>query len=60
MLKPRIIIPMHYKIGGLSLPIAGIDPFLEQATQKVIHVGNEIDIEKEDLPADSEIWTFTL
>ena len=59
-IKPKIIVPMHYKIGGLSLPIAGLDPFLAQAKQKVIHVGNEIDIEKEDLPAGSEIWTFTL
>jgi L-ascorbate metabolism protein UlaG (beta-lactamase superfamily) len=59
-IKPKIIVPMHYKIGGLSLPIAGIDPFLEQSKYKVIHVGNEIDIEKEDLPTEPEIWTFTL
>lgn len=59
-IKPKIIIPMHYKIGGLSLPIAGLDPFLAQAKHKVIHVGNEIDIEKEDLPTETEIWTFTL
>jgi len=59
-IKPKIIVPMHYKIGGLSLPIAGLDPFLEKAKYKVIHVGNEIDIEKEDLPSEPEIWTFTL
>jgi L-ascorbate metabolism protein UlaG (beta-lactamase superfamily) len=59
-IKPKIIVPMHYKIGGLSLPIAGIDPFLAQTKHKVIHVGNEIDIEKEDLPSETEIWTFTL
>jgi L-ascorbate metabolism protein UlaG (beta-lactamase superfamily) len=59
-IKPKIIIPMHYKIGGLSLPIAGLDPFLEPAKHKVIYVGNEIDIEREDLPTEPEIWTFTL
>ena len=59
-IQPKIIIPMHYKIGGLSLPISGIDPFLAQAKNKVIHVGNEIDIEKEDLPTEAEIWAFTL
>ncbi len=58
--KPKITIPMHYKIGGLSLPIAGIDPFLEKNTYKLLRVGNEIDIEKEELPKDPEIWTFTL
>ena len=59
-IKPKIIIPMHYKIGGLSLPIAGIDSFLEQNPYNIIHVGNEIDIEKEDLPKEPEVWAFTL
>ena len=60
VIKPKIIIPMHYKIGGLSLPIAGLDNFLEKSNYKVIRVGNEIDIEKEELPEEPEIWTFTL
>jgi len=59
-IKPKIIIPMHYRIGGLSIPIAGIDPFLSRSRYKVLKVGNEIDIEKEDLPSEPEIWTFTL
>ena len=58
--KPKIAVPMHYKIGGLSLPIAGIDPFLEKNERNVLKVGNEIDIEKEDLPEEPEVWTFTL
>jgi L-ascorbate metabolism protein UlaG (beta-lactamase superfamily) len=60
MIKPKITIPMHYKIGGLSLPITGIDPFLAKNKFKTLKVGNEIDIEKDDLPKDPEIWTFTL
>ena len=59
-IKPRIVVPMHYKIGGLSLPIAGIDPFLEKNRLKILKVGNEIDIEREDLPENSEVWVFTL
>ena len=59
-IKPKIVVPMHYKIGGLSLPIAGIDAFLEQNKFELLHVGNEIDIEKEDLPEKTEVWTFTL
>jgi len=58
--KPKIAVPMHYKIGGLSIPIAGLDSFLEKNKYKVLRVGNEIDIEKEDLPREPEIWTFTL
>ena len=59
-IKPKIAVPMHYKIGGLSLPIAGIDSFLDKSKYAINHVGNEIDIEKEDLPDDPEVWTFTL
>jgi len=40
-LQPKITVPMHYKIEGLSLPIAGIDTFLEKNTHKILKVGNE-------------------
>ncbi len=59
-INPKIVIPMHYKIGGLSLPIAGIDGFLKQNPYRLLHVGNEIEIDKEDLPEEPEVWTFTL
>jgi L-ascorbate metabolism protein UlaG (beta-lactamase superfamily) len=59
-INPKIVIPMHYKIGGLSLPIAGIEDFVEKNEYKLIHVGNEVEIEREDLPKITEIWTFTL
>ena len=59
-IKPKIVVPMHYKIGGLSLSISGVDPFLTENNFDVLHVGNELDIEKEDLPEDPEAWVFTL
>ena len=59
-LSPKIIIPMHFKIEGLSLPIAPIDDFLEKASYHVLKVGNEIDIEKDEIPSEPEIWVFTL
>jgi L-ascorbate metabolism protein UlaG (beta-lactamase superfamily) len=60
LIKPKIIIPMHYKIGGLSLPIDGAEKFLDSSSLKILKVGNEIDFEKEDLPETPEIWVFTL
>ncbi|MFO7677032.1 MAG: MBL fold metallo-hydrolase [Thermoplasmatota archaeon] len=61
LIKPKITIPMHYKIEGLSLPIAGIEDFLENTSaHKVLKVGNEIDIEKDEFPKEPEIWVFTL
>ena len=59
-MKPKIAVPMHYKIEGLSLPIAGIDSFLDKNNFKLLKVGNEIDIEKEELPKEPEVWVFTL
>jgi L-ascorbate metabolism protein UlaG (beta-lactamase superfamily) len=59
-IKPRIAIPMHYRIEGLSIPVAGIEPFLEKNKYKVLKVGNEIDIEKDELPKEPEVWVFTL
>jgi L-ascorbate metabolism protein UlaG (beta-lactamase superfamily) len=60
-LKPKVAIPMHYRVGGLSLSIKPIDPFLEEASpDSVVRVGNEIDFESEDLPEELEIWVFTM
>jgi L-ascorbate metabolism protein UlaG (beta-lactamase superfamily) len=59
-IEPKIVIPMHYKIEGLSLPLSPIDDFLSLATFEVFKVGNQIDIESEDLPTNPEIWIFTL
>ena len=59
-LKPKITIPMHYRIEGLSIPVAGVDSFLEKNKYKVLKVGNEIDIEKDELPKEPEVWVFTL
>jgi len=61
-INPKVIIPMHYKIGGLSLPIERVEPFLENAGKnyEIRHVANEIEIEKDDLPEETEVWVFTL
>ena len=59
-IQPRIVVPMHYKIEGLSLPLAQVDDFLSKTNYDVIKVGNQIDIEHEDLPKNPEIWVFTL
>ncbi len=61
-IKPRVVIPMHYKVGGLSLPVERIDPFLDAARPDYMirHVANEIEVDKSDLPDEPEIWVFTL
>ena len=61
-IDPSVVIPMHYKMGGLSLPIERIDPFLDAARPyyTIRHVANEIEVDKSDLPTEPEIWVFTL
>jgi len=54
-LKPRIIIPMHYKTSKCAYPIAEVDDFLKGKTN-VKRVGSsEAEFEYEKLPVISEI-----
>lgn len=60
-LKPMIVIPMHFRIGGLSLSIHTVDDFVKMAPEeKVIRVGNEVEFTAEDLPTLTEYWVFSL
>lgn len=60
-IMPKVAVPMHYRIGGLSLSIQGPESFLKKAKGiNINRVGNEIDFEKEDLPNETEIWFFSL
>ena len=59
LIKPKVAIPMHYRVGGLSLSIQPLEPFLANA-DKVERVGNEINFELEDLPENLEVWVFSL
>ncbi len=60
-ISPRVIVPMHYRIGGLSLSIKPVNGFLENLPpERVTKIGNSVDFEKEDLPEETEIWVFSL
>ena len=61
LLRPDIVVPMHYRVGGLSLSINDITPFLEGADPDcVIKVGNEIEFSKADLEDEQLVWIFAL
>ncbi len=60
-IKPKVIVPMHYKIEGLSLPIDRLDKFLDLIEDmEIVYVANEVEITKDDLPENTEIWVFSL
>jgi len=61
MIEPRIAVPMHYKVGGLSLDIKTVEPFLAQFSEEKIHkLGVVLDFIPQDLPDETEIWAFSL
>ena len=59
-LKPKIAVPMHFRVGGLSLSIQTADQFLEGLPEsKVLGVGNEVDFVPEELPTETEYLVFS-
>jgi L-ascorbate metabolism protein UlaG (beta-lactamase superfamily) len=50
-IEPRIIIPMHYKIAGLTLELDGVDKFLKEYGAKA-ETMTKLKIAKKDLPQE--------
>jgi len=60
-IRAKIIVPMHYRIGGLALSIRPVDDFLAGFSEdEIARVGNEVEFKPEDLPEKTEIWVFSL
>lgn len=57
--KPKITIPIHYKIPGLQVDISGVEEFLE-GKKGVRKIGrNEVIISRKDIPPTPEIWVLS-
>ncbi|MCK5309613.1 MAG: MBL fold metallo-hydrolase [Thermoplasmata archaeon] len=60
-INPRVVVPMHFRVGGLSLSISSVDGFLEMVdSDLVVKVGNEIELTRDDFPEGQEVWVFSL
>ena len=54
-IKPRVVIPMHYKTDRCSFPIAGADEFL-RGKESISRLDNsEVEFKKGELPATTQI-----
>lgn len=51
-IDPRIIIPMHYKIPGLTVKIDDASAFLSEEGAKGVEPQDELKIEKKNLPVE--------
>jgi len=54
-LKPRVIIPMHYKTDKLAYPIAGVDEFLQGKGNLSRLDTTEVEFKQGRLPASTQI-----
>lgn len=48
-IEPRVVIPMHYKIPGLTLPLENADPFLKETGAGKIEPQEKLTLRKKDL-----------
>ena len=61
-LRPRVAVPMHYRVPGLGLSLKGVDSYLALYPKpRILKVGNEIEFVPEDLPpaGSTDIWVFS-
>ncbi len=54
-LKPKVIIPMHYKTGKCAFPIAGVDEFLRRKEGVSRLDTSEVEFKQGELPATTQI-----
>jgi len=54
-LKPRVVIPMHYKTDKCAYPIAGVEEFLKLRTRVVKWDSSEMEFQADKLPVDETV-----
>jgi L-ascorbate metabolism protein UlaG (beta-lactamase superfamily) len=57
-LKPRIILPMHYKTDKIGIPINGVDDFLKGKSNVTRADDSEIELRADKLPASAQIMVL--
>ncbi len=54
-LEPKIIIPMHYKIPGLTAEVEGVEPFLKEMGAENVQPQPKLTITKDKLPEEPAV-----
>lgn len=54
-LKPGVVIPMHYKVDKITLPIAGVEGLLQGKTNVTQLDASEVEFRAGQLPASTQI-----
>lgn len=57
--NPNVVVPMHYRVGGLSIPITPVDEFLNLIPEQAVdYIGNEIEFSRDDIDGMKQCWVF--
>ena len=54
-LKPKVVIPMHYKTGKCDFPIAGVEQFLQGKKEARRLDASEVEFKSGELPPATQI-----
>ncbi len=54
-IKPNIVIPMHYKIPKLNVPIRGVDEFIRSQKNVEVLETDTVELTKENLPKETRV-----
>jgi L-ascorbate metabolism protein UlaG (beta-lactamase superfamily) len=59
LVDPKVVIPMHYHVSGLTMPLRTLERFTDAVNGGISKVGKEMDISKDEFPASREYWKFS-
>lgn len=57
-ISPKIAVPMHYRIKGLTVGISGVDDFLRGKKNVKQMKSSQFEVSPQDLPSRLEIWVL--
>jgi len=60
LIKPKIIIPMHYKTPGLQLGLPEAKEFTSGKPKVKEIKSSEVEISKDTLPKETEVWVLKI
>ncbi|MFQ5919148.1 MAG: MBL fold metallo-hydrolase [Thermoplasmata archaeon] len=58
-LKPDVVVPMHYRVGGLSLSIRPVEEFLSLTSRPILRLGQAVSFQPVDLEGQGNVWVFS-
>lgn len=54
-LEAKVIIPMHFDLGGMKVELSGVDKFLKEMGKEGIEPQNKLTITKDKIPEEPEV-----